>query len=621
MKRVVLDLETEKLDDPEQIHVLVLRNIDDSSDISVFHDLHANSRSRLLFSGVLDNVSTLIGHNILGFDLRVLNRFQLAPPAHIKIVDTLVVSRLLNYNQPGGHSLDAWGERFGVKKSHFNDFSRYSRELEERCVIDTEINARLYKYLKGYIENPRWIKPIELEHKVITICNTLRDTGFSFNLPLAKEYLEVLSSKVNTLRDSFKKAFPPKSKLIKTISPVLTKAGTLHSKDFRWLESKDLTPFSAEAPFSLFEFEEFNPSSPKQIVERLNAAGWRPVNKTKGHILAERENDREKLKEYAVYGWKVDEENLATLPEDAPEAARKLAEYLLLKSRHDDLVEWIGLYNPVSGRIHGTFHGIGSWTHRKSHQKPNMANIPALVNRQGKPQPWGPEFRSLWKASEGRVLVGCDAEGIQLRLFAHYCNDKKLIKAIENGKKEEKTDIHHLNLAVLDTICNSRDTAKTYIYALLLGAGTKKQAQILNCTPAQATEGLKRLLKFYPGWQELKDTRLRDDAKKGYFEGLDGRLVVVPDAHRILAGYLQNGESVVMKTANCIWRDALDELGVPYWQVNDVHDEWQTETLPEFAEQVGEIQAASITKVGKLFNLNCTLAGQYKIGSNWKETH
>ena len=178
-----------------------------------------------------------------------------------------------------------------------------------------------------------------------------------------------------------------------------------------------------------------------------------------------------------------------------------------------------------------------------------------------------------------------------------------------------------MNKAILDTICNSREVAKTYIYALLLGAGIHKQAEILSCTTRQAMEGLKRILDFYPGWKVLKDTTLRLDAERGYFTGLDGRKVIFPAPHYILAGYLQNGESVVMKKASVYWTETLTKLGIPYKFRTDVHDEWQTETTPQWGDAVGEIQSMSIQKIGEELKLNCPLAGKYVIGNNWKETH
>ena len=368
-------------------------------------------------------------------------------------------------------------------------------------------------------------------------------------------------------------------------------------------------------------YEPFNPNSPSQVVERLNEAGWRPTEKTKGHLAAERENDEEALRRYRVIGWRVCEENLETLPEDAPEAARKLAEYLLLSNRLSTLRQWQSVYKASTGRVHGVFNHIGSWTHRKSHQNPNMANVPALVNRKGKPQPYGPEFRSLFQAARGKVLVGTDADGIQLRIFAHLCNDRKLIEALINGKKEDKTDIHSLNKAILDTICNSREAAKTYIYALLLGAGFPKQAEILNCSFPEAQAGLKRILDFYPGWKALKEVQLKKEGEQGFIYGVDGRKIILPAPRLALAGHLQSGESIVMKMANELWDDVLTRMRIPYKQVNDVHDEWQTETEPQYADVVGRVQSDSIRVVGEMLKLNCPLAGSVKFGHNWKDTH
>jgi DNA polymerase-1 len=624
-RTVILDAETDALHDYKKCWVVVCRDLD-TDEVATFRHIHEAENAEAL-SRYLSSFDCCVGHNLLGFDVLVLNRMGVKLPDSIQLIDTLILSRLLNYNQEGGHSLEAWGKRFGFPKDTFSDFSQWSEQLEARCVVDTLLTKRLYNTFSKYLKDTRWKKPIELEHKVATLCNTLSTNGFTFNYNTSIVLKEELKGKVEALKDSFASVFPPKSVLIKEITPKATKSGALHAKDFKWLDSKDLTPFSVSCSFSLFEYVPFNPNSPTQVVARLNEAGWKPIEKTKGHIEAERRSDVEALKKLKETGWKISEANLATLPETAPEAARKLAEYLLLSSRLGDLEEWINLYNPETGKIHGQFNGIGSWTHRKSHQRPNMANIPALTNRTGKPQPYGAEFRSLWTASKGRILVGCDAEGIQLRLFAHYCNDRRLVEAIVNGKKEDGTDIHSLNKRILDTTCNSRElcrsreVAKTYIYALLLGAGKAKQAQILDATKQEAQRGFDHLIGYYPGWDELRKGRLREDGERGYFEGLDGRLVITPSAHHVLAGYLQNGESVVMKMASLLWHEELRKRGVPFWFVNDVHDEWQTETLLQHAEFVGQIQAWSIKKIGEELGLNCPLAGKYVIGNNWKETH
>ena len=51
----------------------------------------------------------------------------------------------------------------------------------------------------------------------------------------------------------------------------------------------------------------FNPGSTKQRIERLWEAGWKPVDKTKGHLLFEREEDKdpERGKKFEYYGMDV----------------------------------------------------------------------------------------------------------------------------------------------------------------------------------------------------------------------------------------------------------------------------------------------------------------------------
>jgi DNA polymerase I len=631
MRTFIIDTETNGIKDYTKLHNIVLREVHGNNVLVYRRSVDGYNDFLSFITSVPE--CTLVGHHVIGFDYGVLSHFFPSVNwSSYRWLDTLVISRLLNYNKPGGHSIEDWGTYFGATKSKFSDFSEWSQELEDRCIIDTEINLKLYNFFKKYIDDPTWQKAIQLEHDSAFLCEELSRNGFYFDVTSAQSLHKELSKKVDTFQQSFKEVFLPKTIPIKTVNPKLTKKGSLSSVDFRWKKDNDYRQFTPEAPFSLFEWQDFNPNSPLQRVERLNLAGWKPVNKTKGYIKAEQDLRMErspvkkkeletKIERYKTYGWTCDEENLATLPEDAPESAKTLAEYLLISSRLGDLTEWLNLYNPATNRIHGRFNHIGSWTHRKAHQAPNMANIPALVNRKGGIQPYGAELRGLFSTPDSKVLVGCDAEGIQLRIFAHLCNDQRLIAAIENGKKEDKTDIHSLNKAVLDTICNSREIAKTYIYALLLGAGIGKQASILQVSKKQALEGLERILAYYPGWKELVQGRLKEEGKKGFFVGLDGRKVLTPSPHKVLAGHLQNGESTIMKMAARVWHKKLTTLDVPFMFVNDVHDEWQTETTPEFADVVGRTQAASISEVGAELGLNCKLSGEYKIGKTWRETH
>lgn len=148
-------------------------------------------------------------------------------------------------------------------------------------------------------------------------------------------------------------------------------------------------------------------------------------------------------------------------------------------------------------------------------------------------------------------------------------------------------------------------------------------ARNLRTTNKKAKEAENNFLNSLPKLKKLKSGLIPRDARRGYFEGLDGRKVLCDSEHLMLAGYLQNGESIVMKWANRLWREQADKEKIVYKQVDFVHDEWQSEVAGslDMAERLGEIQRNSIVQAGLDLNIFCPLAGSTDIGKNWYETH
>ena len=335
----------------------------------------------------------------------------------------------------------------------------------------------------------------------------------------------------------------------------------------------------------------------------------------------------DKAKHYKVYGWTCSETNLRTLPDTAPEGAKKLAEWLTLQGRKSSLVEWLGQCKDDS-RIHGRFMHIGAWTGRMSHQAPNQANIPSAFHgtpkdpvEEIKAKYDGP-MRKLWRVPEGKYLVGTDAEGIQLRILAHLMQSKDYVDAIVTGKKEDETDIHNVNRRALGFDHISRDMAKTFIYAFLLGAGTAKIAQILSVNMTEAKQAVDNFLESIDGLKELKKQQIPYIARRGWFRGLDGRKVVVPSEHKTLAGMLQNGESVVVKHWVLDWKARAEKENLPFKLIDIVHDEVQVEVDDmDSATRLVEIQKESMNRVRDKLDVFCPLAVSSDIGKNWYETH
>jgi DNA polymerase I-like protein with 3'-5' exonuclease and polymerase domains len=768
---VVFDVETNALDNPDKIWVIVCKDVD-TQRYEIFRRPSDDREERERFGKYIEQCDKIIGHNCLGYDIPVLGKL-LSVDTHTissKAIDTLVVSKLVNYSR-GGHSIEDYGLEFGIPKGAWTDFSQYSEEMEKYCVRDVDICERIYLHYRSIIDDSAWSSSLEAEHSFQTVVNNLHDNGFGFDIDGATKLLVKVTKELSKLDEAIHASFPPRLRLIREVHPCYTKHGTLHRKDFRWVEGGDLSEYNG-GPFSRCRLEDFNPASHRQVVDVLHAAGWKPVERTATAIKNGRNNkiapaslvqckiglDNGNSIDYHLdnegrYGWKISEPNLLTLPNEAPAPAKSLARRILVESRRRTLTEWLNLttyeiqiekdgiagidvngtliqngvknkenvdangvltilknqdhlteqpisntltdyrskilieclknkkvsvtfvkenvnylwitvtgqtelenffaaiatvildgtksthpkYKITSHRIHGRFFGIGAWSGRMAHQKPNTANIPNSEDTQGKTRLYGAEMRSLWCAPPGRYLVGVDAEGIQLRIFAHYIDDPEFTEALVNGKKDNKTDPHSLNQRILGSVCKSRAAAKRFIYALLLGAGIGKLAEILDTDKSQTQAALDRLARRYSGFAKLKETIIPEDAKRGYFIGLDGRHVPILGndegnrRHLAMSGYLQNGEAVIMKHATLRWHKVLCERGIEFKLVNFVHDEWQTECEENLntAIIIANEQADSLRWVGEQFGLRCPLAGsfwnedtkKYTIGKNWKVTH
>ena len=112
---------------------------------------------------------------------------------------------------------------------------------------------------------------------------------------------------------------------------------------------------------------------------------------------------------------------------------------------------------------------------------------------------------------------------------------------------------------------------------------------------------------------------------KKHLVGLDGRLLFVRSDHAALNTLLQSAGALVMKKALVLLDAGLQLVGATpgheYEFVANVHDEWQIEALPNWAEVVGQTAAEAVRRAGEAFDFRCPLAGQYSIGTTWADTH
>lgn len=574
MREVILDIEANGLK-PTKVWVVVVKDVN-TKEVSILRNpTHETLRE---FMG---GVTHIIGHNIIAYDVRVLNQLLGFDSSSVRLTDTLVLSRLFNPSLEGGHSLREWGIRLKLHKGDYDDWSQLTEEMVDYCVQDVEVTYATYNYLTDKLK-PFGDQSIELEHKVQEIIAGQIENGWLLDQKQAMDLLGTLYEKKIELESTVRDTFKPLPVFVKEIVPKYKKDGSLSNVGLKFLgDCIDLVG----GQFSRIDYPEFNLGSRQQIGKYLQWFGWKP-------------------QEFTETGQPIVDEKVLSNVKDIPEA-QLIGEYLLVQKRIAQVESWMDAVES-DGRVHGYVNAIGAVTGRMTHSSPNMAQVPAGYS------PYGKECRSCWIVPKGYKLVGCDASGLELRMLAHYMNDAAYTKEILHG------DIHTANQTAAGLA--TRDQAKTFIYAFLYGAGDAKIGTITGGS-ARAGRRLKdKFLENTPALASLRD-RVGTAANRGYLTGLDGRRLWVRSPHAALNTLLQSAGAVVMKKALTILDEYAKIYNIQYKFVGNIHDEIQAEVREDQAQQFGWLAVECIKAAGVKLNLRCPLDGDFKIGESWAQTH
>ena len=569
--RIVLDIETNLAH--TKIWLLCTKNIDTGE--------KRTWKEASSLSAYLKDATQVIGQNILAFDAPMLKAIWKIEIATNLLYDTLIVSRLLEPSRENGHSLEAWGNRLGTQKTSYSSAwswlqgrrEEYKGEcfnapslglLENYCQQDCEVTSLLYLNLVNDLNEKQFSEQsVLLEHEVATIIAEQERNGFKLDIPYATCLLTDIKGKLDALYEQMQERWPP----------VVVK----RTSDKTGKPLKD-------------GVASFNPGSRKQIGEKLIELGWKPDKHTEtGQPI-------------------VDEGVLSKI--DLPEAA-PIVEYLMLQKRVAQIESWLEAVGK-DGRVHGKVITNGAVTGRMTHSSPNMAQIPNAGSV------YGPECRECWTVEDGKVLVGIDASGLELRMLAHYMKDTNYVRTVCEGSSKDGTDVHTINQRAAGLL--TRDSAKTFIYAFLYGAGDAKIGSIVGGNARKGGELKKRFLSQTPALAKLI-AKVANYAALGYVPGLDGRKIWIRSEHAALNSLLQGAGAIVMKKALCLFYNKCKENSWPIKLVANVHDEIQLETSEKYAIIVGEAAVQSIVEAGEHFGLRCPLNGEYKVGKTWRDTH
>jgi DNA polymerase-1 len=528
-----------------------------------------------------DQYEEVIGHNFIDFDAVHLENIVGVSLAGLKVTDTLILSKLYNPQLEGGHSLRAWGDRLHFPKGKHVDFDKLTPEMVEYCTQDLRVTKKVYDVLTSKLAS-FGDTSIHLEHKVQKIITKQIQNGWELDQRKCLDLLATLKERRLEIEEEVHDKFIPLASYVKEIKPKYKKNGELSNVGLKFLGDNWEC---VTGPFSRIEFPEFNLGSRQQIGRYLQYFGWKPTNFTeKGHVI-------------------VDEAILSKVT-GIPEA-QLIAEYLLVQKRTAQIQSWLDAIER-DGRVHGYVNTIGAVTGRMTHSSPNMSQVPASYS------PYGSDCRSCWTVPKGRKLVGADASGIELRMLCHYMNDEEYTNEVING------DVHTANqkAAGLET----RDSAKTFIYAFLYGAGDAKIGSIVGGTKRDGARLKELFLRNTPSLRQLRE-RVSNAAVRGYLKGLDNRKLIIRSNHAALNTLLQSAASVVMKKSLTILDEYAKLHNIDYKFVGNIHDEFQAEVREDQADKFGWLAVECIKAAGIRLNLRCPLDGEYKVGKTWAETH
>ena len=610
----IFDIETDGLyDEATKIHCISIKV--DAAPTEVYAALPLDGVAGTIEQGLalLSKADLLVGHNIINFDIPVI--LKLYPQwTYNGRHDTLILSRLVYPNisltdanrktipprLKGSHSLKAWGYRLRKLKGEIeSQWHTLTTEMIEYCRQDTEVTYALYeKLLKA--NTPA--EAIWLEQEFAKIMHRQERYGVWFDLAKAKQLHVDLLVEVEEAEQALFKVFTPLKQWTRKEYPL--KPYKQDGSKSQVLLNQELLGCHRNKKDEWGYYKEiyFNPSSRQHIALWLKSVyGWKPTEHTETGQPVINESVLEKL--------------------DFPEG-KILAHYFNVTKMVGQLAEgknaWLKM---VQGdqRIHGRVNTLGAVSRRCTHSNPNMAQVPSSRAYKGH------EARELFGVPKGKKLVGCDADGLELRTLSHFMArfDSGLYsKAVDEGKKEDGTDIHTLNQksAGLPT----RDAAKTFIYAFLYGAGDGKIGEIVGGSAEDGKKLKEKFFKKLPAIRSLVELVARVYKDTGMLKALDGNPYHIRSAHSALNTLLQGAGALVMKYYVIFLDRSLSArftAGINYEFVLNVHDEVQIECDEEIADEVAKLAEEAFDDVTKYLKFRIPLRGTASIGNTWAETH
>ena len=397
------------------------------------------------------------------------------------------------------------------------------------------------------------------------------------------------------------------------LMPVLARierCGALVDAHLLGLQSQELAEKLTELERKTFEIagEAFNLASPKQLGVILYEKLGLPV-----------------LSKTAKGQPSTAEAVLSELAERGHELPVLLMEYRSLsklKSTYTDrLPEQI---NPLTGRIHTSYHQAVTATGRLSSSDPNLQNIPIRTAE-------GRRIRQAFIAPKGYKLLAADYSQIELRIMAHLAQDPGLRDAFRNDRDVHKATASEVfGVELEDVTTDQRRSAKAINFGLIYGMSAHGLAKQIGCDRGQAQLYMDRYFARYPGVLDYMERTRQQASEQGYVETLFGRRLYLPDIKAKNAAIrkgaertainapMQGSAADIIKRAMIKVDEWLAESGLDARVIMQVHDEL---VLEVHEDQVDALRDGLLPLMSAGAALDVPLIVEAGVGDNWDQAH
>ena len=349
--------------------------------------------------------------------------------------------------------------------------------------------------------------------------------------------------------------------------------------------------------------QEFNVSSPKQLGEILfDKIGIAGGKKTASGQYGTGEAVLEKI--------------------DHPIAAAVLEHRSLCKLKNTYTDRLVAQSDPVTHRVHTSYHQAITSTGRLSSTDPNLQNIPirGITGRQ---------IRKAFVAPTGRLLLAADYSQIELRLMAHFSQDQALLRAFQLGQDiHQATAAEVMGIALDEVTPDQRRQAKAINFGLLYGMSSFGLSKQLKLSRQESQAYINQYFTRYPGVYEYMQNTRKLASEQGFVETLMGRRLYTPDVNArngmvrqaaeraAINAPLQGSAADIIKKA-MIAVDAMlpKEHAILLLQVHD-------ELVFEVDEAMADSLSAQIAQVMQdVIHIDVPLLVEVGQGKNWEDAH